>query len=478
MASSFSSARVGADDLRSVARTGDWVMFLTLFVSAAAAVAIGQHFGELGTALAWSAGLLALGAGAFFGARGRPAAQLLLTTANVAFVALHIQLGRGTIEFHFGVFVLLGLLLVYRDWRPIVLGAGLFAVHHVLFDRLQAMNYGVYCTPEANLLKTMMHALYVVVQSGIEIFLALGLRRAAVESAELTAIVGQIDRGDSVSLDVSSLRVHSPTARLLQAAIAKMGVAMAEVNQAAASIEAAAADIATGNLDLSQRTESQASNLQQTAASMEELQGTVRSTADTAGQADEVARQASSAAQQGGEAVGDVVTTMQGIADSSRRIADINTVIDGIAFQTNILALNAAVEAARAGEQGRGFAVVAAEVRLLAQRSAAAAKEIKTLIGNSSVQVENGNTLVGKARQRMENIVGQVQRVSQLIGEIAGANQQQTQGIAQVGDAVNQLDRATQQNAALVEESAAAAESLRHQAVRLNAVVGRFQLAS
>ena len=190
-----------------------------------------------------------------------------------------------------------------------------------------------------------------------------------------------------------------------------------------------------------------------------------------------LAQSASSQALQGGSEVHDVVLTMDEIQRSASKIADIIGVIDGIAFQTNILALNAAVEAARAGEQGRGFAVVASEVRSLAQRSAAAAKEIKSLIGDSSAKVEAGTTLVSETRGRMDSLVGQVQRVSQLIGEIAHANQEQNAGISQIGDAVTQLDQVTQQNAALVEESAAAAESLRHQAVQLNTVVARFQVS-
>jgi methyl-accepting chemotaxis protein len=249
-----------------------------------------------------------------------------------------------------------------------------------------------------------------------------------------------------------------------------------DVRQGSDSIATGSAQIATGNADLSTRTEQQASSLQQTAASMEEMNATVRTSADTARQATQLATSASSAAVKGGEVVGQVVATMQDIQHSSQKIGDIIGVIDGIAFQTNILALNAAVEAARAGEQGRGFAVVASEVRNLAQRSAEAAKEIKGLIGASVDKVESGSRLVGDARSAMEDIVGQVRRVTDLISEIGAATAEQTEGIGQVNTAIAQLDQATQQNAALVEESAAAAESLRTQAARLADAVGFFRL--
>jgi methyl-accepting chemotaxis protein-1 (serine sensor receptor) len=242
------------------------------------------------------------------------------------------------------------------------------------------------------------------------------------------------------------------------------------------SIATGSAEIATGNADLSQRTEQQASSLEETAASMEQLSGTVKHTAEAASQATRVAAQASNAAVDGGKAVDQVVTTMQEIAVSSRKIGDIIGVIDGIAFQTNILALNAAVEAARAGEQGRGFAVVASEVRSLAQRSAGAAREIKSLINASVEKVEMGARQVHEAGSAMEGIVTQVQHVSQMIGEISHAAVEQSGGIGQVGQAVADLDRVTQQNAALVEESAAAAESLRQQAERLSELVGTFKL--
>ena len=463
--------------LAAIARTGDRVMVLTMLCSTAAALAIASYFGSLTLAVEVSAALLLAGMLAYAVARGTLLSQCVLTACNVALVALHIQLGRGTIEFHFGVFVLLGLLLVYRDWKPVLLAATMFAVHHVLFDRLQAMDLGVYCTPQANLLKTLMHAAYVVAQTSVEVFLAVVLHRATVQAGELSNIARTVDRDALICLDVSAIETTTPTSDIMKAFILKMGAAMTEVNAAAASVEQSAAEIAKGNLDLSQRTEEQASNLQQTAASMEELTGTVRSTADTAVTASRIAESAGRAAVGGGAAVGRVVATMQDISNSSKKITDIIGVIDGISFQTNILALNAAVEAARAGEQGRGFAVVASEVRSLAQRSAEAAKEIKALIGASVERVALGTQLVHDAGSGMRDIVAQAARVSELIGAISSAAGEQTAGISQVGDAVSQLDAVTQQNAALVEQGAAAADSLKHQAARLNAVVRRFTLA-
>jgi methyl-accepting chemotaxis protein len=296
------------------------------------------------------------------------------------------------------------------------------------------------------------------------------------EPSLAVAVADRVARGDlSVAVDVKQGDTNSLIANLARMQTNLTHV-VSGVRQNSESVATASAQIAQGNQDLSQRTEEQASALQQTAATMEELATTVRNNADSAKQANQLALGASAVAAQGGDVVGKVVSTMQGISDSSRKIGDIIGVIDGIAFQTNILALNAAVEAARAGEQGRGFAVVAGEVRTLAQRSAEAAKEIKSLIGRSVEQVEQGTVLVDQAGKTMGEIVGSIQRVSDIVAEITEASTEQSAGIQQVGDAIGQMDQVTQQNAALVEESAAAAESLKGQARQLVQAVAVFRL--
>jgi methyl-accepting chemotaxis protein-1 (serine sensor receptor) len=305
------------------------------------------------------------------------------------------------------------------------------------------------------------------------------------------ALIRGIARSLSHAVDVSNavadgnlnqtIHTHGAdeTAQLLKALAAmqsNLAKVVSNVRTGSESVATASAQIASGNHDLSARTEQQASALQETAAAMEQLNATVKKNADAAAQANQVALSASNTAVQGGAVVAQVVDTMRGINESSKKISDIISVIDGIAFQTNILALNAAVEAARAGEQGRGFAVVAGEVRSLAGRSAEASKEIKNLISASVLRVEQGTALVDQAGVTMGEVVNDIRRVTDLMGEISNASLEQSQGVSQVGDAVAQMDQVTQQNAALVEEMAAAASSLKSQAHDLVDTVAVFQL--
>jgi methyl-accepting chemotaxis protein len=313
---------------------------------------------------------------------------------------------------------------------------------------------------------------------GLSIWIGFVLIRAIVNPInEAVALANAVASGDLTSKIESN--TNDETGLLLQALKSmndNLVKLVGNVRASADSITTGAGEIAAGNADLSQRTEEQASSLEETAASMEELTSTVKQNAENAKQANQLAKGASEIAMKGGEVVGQVVGTMSSINDSSRKIVDIISVIDGIAFQTNILALNAAVEAARAGEQGRGFAVVAAEVRNLAQRSAAAAKEIKTLIGDSVGKVEDGTRLVDEAGKTMAEIVNAVKRVTDIMSEISAASMEQSTGIEQVNQAVTQMDEVTQQNAALVEEAAAAAESVEEQAQLLTEAVGIFKL--
>jgi methyl-accepting chemotaxis protein len=294
----------------------------------------------------------------------------------------------------------------------------------------------------------------------------------AVEAARTVA------SGDlSQSIEANSKDETGQLLRALKDMNGSLVKIVSQVRTGTDTISTASSEIASGNLDLSSRTEEQASSLEETAASMEELTSTVKQNADNARQANQLAQSASDVAVKGGEVVAQVVHTMEDINESAKKIVDIISVIDGIAFQTNILALNAAVEAARAGEQGRGFAVVASEVRSLAQRSASAAKEIKELIGNSVEKVDTGSKLVEQAGTTMQEIVDSVRRVTDIMAEITAASQEQSAGIEQVNQAIAQMDQVTQQNAALVEEAAAAAESMQNQSAELTQVVSVFKLS-
>jgi methyl-accepting chemotaxis protein len=333
---------------------------------------------------------------------------------------------------------------------------------------------------EAGLVRTLVIGAVLIVGLGIAGFawyLTRVVRQLGDEPERLKEVASAVAAGDLAT----QIALRAGDTDSVMAALRTMRDNLArtvqEVRANADSVAGASGEIASGNADLSARTEQQASSLQQTAASMEELGTTVRQNADNARQANQLAIGSSQVAEHGGGMVREVVETMRGINESSRKIADIIGVIDGIAFQTNILALNAAVEAARAGDQGRGFAVVASEVRTLAQRSADAARQIKGLIEESVGRVDSGTALVDRTGATMQEIVASIRKVTDIVGEISSASEEQSRGVSLVGDAVSQMDRVTQQNAALVEESAAAAESLKQQAGQLVQAVATFRLA-
>lgn len=376
--------------------------------------------------------------------------RLAVACAVIFFCALHIHQANGQIELHFGIFVGMSFLLFYKDWRVIAFAALLAAVHHVSFNYLQSLGYDTVCFTKPSWGIVFVHAIYVVVEAGVLIYLTSQL---------------QDENGEAA---------HDQ--RALQTSLEQLRSALSNARNGIDGINTAASEIAHGNADLSARTESQASSLEETSSTMEELTSTVKQNADNARQANQLVLSASSVAAKGGDLVSQVVETMGSIKDSSRKIVDIISVIDGIAFQTNILALNAAVEAARAGEQGRGFAVVATEVRNLAQRSASAAKEIKHLIGDSVEKVDAGGKLVDEAGQTMTLIVTSVKQVADIMSEITAASQEQSEGIEQVNHAIAQMDEMTQQNAALVEQASAAAESMQEHAAQVAQVMQGIDL--
>jgi len=367
--------------------------------------------------------------------------RLSVGAAMMVFCALNIHQAMGMTELHFGVFVLLSFLVFYQDWRVIVAAAAVVAVHHLLFNQLQELGYGVVCLTEPRFGIILVHAVYVVIEAAALCYLAVWLDKNRREAAQ--------DR------------------QSLQQSLDSMRSTVEQAHVGIDAIKTAAREIADGNNDLSTRTESQAASLVETVGTIDRLNSTVRQNASDAREARQLVVTASSVAVKGGEMVSQVVGTMGAIRESSRKISDIIGVIDGIAFQTNILALNAAVEAARAGEQGRGFAVVASEVRNLAQRSAAAAKEIKDLIGDSVHKVESGGALVDETGRTMELLVSSVKQVAAIMSEISDASQHQSEGIESVHKVITDMGKVTQQNTSLVQQAASASSAMQEHAAEL-----------
>lgn len=454
---------------------GDNTLLMSIGLSAAISLVLGGQFAQgrdavLGTLLL----LFVTGAG-YASARGSLLSRLVLTAVMASFVMLQVHLSRGLPEFHFGVFLTLALLLVYRDWRPVVFAAVLFTAYQLGLDRAQAAGLPVWGQQAPHAGRALLHVLFIVVQAGAETVLAVNMARLAAEGDELTLLVAQVERDDQrLSLDVSAVTTRTAAGSALKRTLQKMADVVALLRLSTGRIHEACGEIASGNEDLSERTDTTAVHLQQASTSMGGLTRSACRTGEDAGRANELVQGACRVAREGGAVIAEVTATMHGISESSQRIADIIGMIDGLAYQTNLLALNAAVEAARAGEQGRGFAVVAAEVRSLAGRSAAAAQEIRALIGDSAERVSRGTALVDRAGATMHGIVEAVQRVTDLMGNLTSSSHQQTLDAARVDDAMHQMGRATQQNAAMVQQLAAAAASLEAQADELVQTVAVF----
>ncbi len=378
--------------------------------------------------------------------------RMMVGASLMAFAGLHIHQANGMIEMHFGVFVLLALLVIYEDWRVIVVAAGVIAVHHLATAYLQSAGYGVMCMPTPSLGLVLLHAGYVVVESAALGYLAASMHKKTLQAAT------------SLGATEENLQLMQTMASQTRSGVDAIRAASQELTQSAGSIAEGA--------------KAQASSLEDTAASLEQMTTTMRQTAENAIQANQLASSSKASAEQGQRVVTKAVDAMQEINLASAKISDIISTIDEIAFQTNLLAVNAAVEAARAGEQGRGFAVVAAEVRSLAQRSAAAAKEIKRLIEDTLKKVARGTELVNRSGETLQTIVASTKRVTDIVGDISAAAAEQSVGIEQVNKAVIQIDQVTQLNSAQTDELSATARALSDQSIRLAQLVETFRTAN
>jgi len=407
---------------------------------------------------------------------GNLATRIVNTLVLVAMCALHIHQGLGRDELHFGIFVALAFLLCYRDWRMIVLAAGSVAIHHLSFNWLQELGYGVICLAKPGWNTVLIHAGYVVAETVVLCYLAVILQHDALQSAELKSQVAAIRPNDR-AIDLSpQSHAFSSSGKALQDTLKLINKAIAQVQATAFGTSEAARQIADNSSELEARTREQTASLATVVREMSGLREIIQENVQHAVEADSLASVASSVATRGGAQVSKLVERMGSIDESSRRIAEITSVIDGIAFQTNILALNAAVEAARAGEQGRGFAVVASEVRSLAHRSSVAAHEIKELIDASVQEVSAGSALANEAGATMAEIVQSVNAVTGIINDIGSGSAEQDKRAGVVGEAVACLEKTTSRNASMVGETSHAAEVLKEQAHSLAEVVSVFTL--
>ncbi len=473
----YSSKKTNTQEaLAEISRQADRLMLILISIYAVLAIPIGWHYSSVDMALIASPSLIGLAAVVFFTSSGTALARYVLPLLLCAAVALHIQVSLGTLEFHFGVFVTLALVMVYRQWRVILACAAFFAIHHILFDRLQAWGYGIYCTTEADFAKIVLHATFVIVQTAVEILIIKKMAESYLQGIELQILVDAIHEGDKFNLNIQHQSVQTPLAQDLKEFILKLNAIVRTVSHSATQVQTASQEIEVGSNDLSLRTETACSALEETANAAGRVLATVEQARTLASEADTMTRNATDAAQKGQHVVNELAQSMASISQQSEQISDIVSVVDSLAFQTNLLALNAAVEAARAGEQGRGFAVVAEEVRRLALRSAESAKQIRQLIQTSEQSIGVGAAQSKEALSAMHLLQQASGNVTDHMREIVSSTHAQNAAMTDITQAIHQLEHAMSQNSALAEESSAAAASLHDQTVNMAHSVQAFKI--
>ncbi|QKH33718.1 chemotaxis protein [Achromobacter pestifer] len=469
--------RNASDLLEDSYRRTDRAMLPLLWLLFAVGLCMAPQYGRWGAAL--GIGLAAAGIPSLLilWRPGRLSTRLAVACSLMVLAALHIHLMSGMAEIHFGIFVLLSLLLAYRDWRTILCAAVVIALHHLSFNFLQQWGYSAICFTEPSLPMVLLHAAYVVVQAAALGWLAWKMERAAVAAEELARLSAHIGReAGAFDLRFGGMSMDSSLGRSFKATMDAVHRTLSGVRTTATALSAASRGIMQDNQQLEERTRTQADSLERTVASMRGLAANVHDNATNAQHAQEQTDAARRIVDTGSVAVASVAAVMGEIQQEARKISEITGLIDSIAFQTNILALNAAVEAARAGESGRGFAVVATEVRALAQRSASAAREIRGLIDGSLEKTDSGFRQADHAAGVIREVVASIERVAGIVGQIGDAGRAQTTDIDEVNQAVTQMDELTRQNAARVAQAAGASTALQTQAAELLQAVGVFRL--
>lgn len=441
-------------------RQADTLMCLLVALSSVAALPVALHYSSAD--LVWLVAPLLIGCACLVLRllRGTALSRFALPLLLCASVVLHIQVSLGTTEFHFGVFVTLALVMVYRDWKVVVACAAFFAVHHLLFDRLQAWGWGLYCITEASFPRMLLHATYVVLQTAVEVAILQRLNHAFRQGLELQALVAAAQQDGHFQLNVDHIPVHTPLGQALQGLLRQLHAAVQTVTQAVDQVQLASDEITQGSNDLSQRTEIASNALQETTLASTQLLSLAQRAHRLAEQGDRVARNTASTGAQGQQLVEQLRAGMQDIRQQAQGITSVAEVVNGLAFQTNLLALNAAVEAARAGAQGRGFAVVAQEVRALALRSADAAKSIQQLVDKTHASIQQGAALSESVTHTMLTLRDTSQQAAQNMGAMLHAAQSQQSALQEMNTSLEQIDQAMAGNAALAEETTAAALSL------------------